>query len=73
MAHGEKPDRLEPKIQQPTSDGSDNSQRRGDDGRGGARGGGCSGNSLCGSSGSGDRDSNVAATAAMTAMCDKHG
>jgi hypothetical protein len=68
LAHGEKPDRSEPKIQQPTGDGSSNSQRRGDGGRGSGRGGGCSGDSLCGGSGSGDEDSNVAATTAMTAM-----
>ena len=73
LAHGEKPDRSEPKIQQPTGDGSGNSRRRGDGGSGGGRGGGCSGDSLCGGSGSGDGDSNVAATTAMTAMCDKRG
>jgi hypothetical protein len=73
LAHGEKPDRSEPKIQQPTGDGSGNSQRRGDGGRGGGRGGGCSGDSLCGGSGSGNGDSNVVATMVLTEMCDKHG
>jgi hypothetical protein len=38
-------------IQQPTGDGSGNSRRRCD----GGRGGGCSGDSLCGGSGSGRR------------------
>ena len=66
-------DRLEPKIQQPTGDGSGNSRRRGGGGRDGGRGGGCSGDSLCGGSGSGDGDINVAATTAMTAMCGKRG
>ena len=72
MAHGENPDKSEPKVQQPTGDGSGNSQRRGDGGRSGGRGGGCSGDSL-GGSGSGDGDSNIAAKMPMTAMCDKHG
>ena len=56
--------------QQPTGDGSGNSRRRGDGGRGGGRGGGCSGDSLCGGSGSGDGDSNVAATKGTRAMGD---
>jgi uncharacterized membrane protein YgcG len=60
-------------LQQPTGDGSGNSRRRGDGGRGGGRGGGCSGDILCGGSGSGDGDSNVVATTATTAMCDKRG
>jgi hypothetical protein len=73
FAHGEKPDRSEPKIQQPTGDGSGNSRRRGDGVRGGGRGGGCSGNSLCGGSGSGNGDSNVVATMAMIGgLADEH-
>ena len=52
-------------------DESGNSQQRGDGGRGGGRDGGCSGDSICGESGSGDGDSNVAAMTAMTAMRDK--
>ena len=48
--------------------------RREDGGRDSGRGGGCSGDSLlCGGSGSGDGDSNVAAATAMTAMCGKRG
>ena len=47
-----------------------NLARREDGGRDGGRGGGCSGNSLCGGSGSGDGDSNVAATKATRAMGD---